>query len=90
MSNFIITGKLQKMYPGAMLQEGLITKAEYNKIIAYINFTDAFVYYDASKGFVIDIPQDTIIFNNKADFMQDINFNLECIKEAYHDRECDY
>lgn len=90
MSNFIITGILKKMYPDAMLQEGLITKSEYNKITAYIKFTDAFVYFDASKGFIIDIPQDTIIFNNKADFIQDIDFNLECIKEAYHDRECDY
>ena len=88
--DFIYTGELKKVYPDAMLQEGLITKSEYNKITAYIKFTDAFVYYDAAKGFVIDIPQDTITFNNKADFMQDISYNLECIKEAYHDMECDY
>ena len=87
--DFIYTGKLKKMYPDAMLQEGLITKSEYNAISAYLYYTDAIITYECDKGSVVSTPQDTIVFNNKADFISDLKYNLECIKECYHDQEID-
>lgn len=89
MKQFIYTGELKKIYPDAMLDTGLITKSEYNAICAYLRFTDVIITYECNKGFVVSTPQQTIIFSNKADFMQDINYNLECIKECYHDRDVD-
>ena len=87
--DFIYTGTLKKIYPAEMLQEGLITKSEYNAICAYLRYTDAIITYECNNGFVISTPQQTIIFNSKKDFMQDVNYNLECIKDCYHDRAVD-
>ena len=85
----IYTGILQKAYPNELLRIGMIDKSEYNKISAYIYYTSAFVYYEAGKGFVIDTPEITITYDTKEELMQDISYNLECIKIAYEDRAAD-
>lgn len=89
MKQFIYTGELKKVYPDAMLKTGLITKSEYNKIDAYLAWSNAAVYFAADKGFVIDTPEITITHKSKKSFMNDVNYNLECIKELFADREAD-
>lgn len=85
--NHIITGVLKKAGADQMLNTGLINKSEYDQIglyMKYANLSD--VYYDGFRGFIIETPEIVIIHNTKEELIQDIAFNLECIKAAYNDR----
>lgn len=76
------------MYLDNMKKGGTVTASEYNLIAAYIYYTDAIVYADNGK-YYISTPQETITYNTKTELLADIQYNMECIKVMYEDRESD-
>lgn len=80
------------MYINELFQAGIINKYEYEITKLYVDNTDVIITYENNK-YKISTPQESVYFDNKADFIEYVKINWHYVKqqilELYRDREID-
>ena len=67
-----------RIYLDQMKEE--FTSEEYNMISEYMDKCNTFVFREGNK-YIISGPEDWIEFTSKSELIEDVKYNIECIRE---------